>query len=76
MSDYCTACAYHRQKPYGESACPFNCLFWDFFKRHQAKLQNNPRIGMIYRSWDRMDADKRDAILSTAEARLANIEHL
>ena len=33
-------------------------------------------IAMLYRSWDRMGADQRDAILSTAEVHLENIERL
>jgi deoxyribodipyrimidine photolyase-related protein len=76
MSDYCTPCAYHRQKPYGESACPFNCLFWDFFKRHQAKLQNNPRIGMMYRTWNRKDPKEQKRILKQAESYKKNLNKL
>jgi deoxyribodipyrimidine photolyase-related protein len=67
MSDYCTRCTYHQHKAYGESACPFNCLFWDFFKRHQPKLQNNPRIGMMYRTWKRKDQKEQKRILKQAE---------
>jgi deoxyribodipyrimidine photolyase-related protein len=76
MSDYCTPCVYHRQKPYGESACPFNCLFWDFFKRHQAKLQNNPRIGMMYRTWNRKDQKEQKRILKQAELYKKNLNKL
>ena len=68
MSDYCSACAYDRQKAYGESACPFNSLFWYFFKRHQKKLKNNARIGMMYRTWDRKDLKEQKRILKQADA--------
>lgn len=34
MSDYCDACAYKWNRRYGEGACPFNSLYWDFFHRH------------------------------------------
>jgi len=67
MSDYCSQCSYDRQKAQGESACPFNCLFWDFFSRHQPKLQNNPRIGMMYRTWNRKDPKDQKRILKQAE---------
>ena len=76
MSDYCTQCAYRRQKPYGEAACPFNCLFWDFFKRHQPKLENNPRIGMMYRVWNRKDPKEQKRILKQAESYKKDLNRL
>jgi len=76
MSDYCSQCAYHRQKPYGEASCPFNCLFWDFFKRHQPKLQNNPRIGLMYRTWNRKDPKEQKRILKQAESYKRKLDSL
>jgi deoxyribodipyrimidine photolyase-related protein len=67
MSDYCSACAYDPKKKHGEDACPFNALYWDFFARHRATLASNPRIGMMYRTWDRMAAAERKRILRQAE---------
>ena len=68
MSDYCIQCVYDHKKSYGKAACPFNCLYWDFFDRHRDKLQKNPRIGMIYRSWDRRGKGEKIRILKQAEA--------
>ena len=76
MSDYCSQCHYDRQKPSGESACPFNCLFWDFFDRHHDKLQNNPRIGMMYRTWHRKAPKDQQRILKQAEAYKADLNRL
>jgi deoxyribodipyrimidine photolyase-related protein len=67
MSDYCNACAYDRKKKHGEGACPFNSLYWDFYARHRPKLASNPRIGMMYRTWDRMAAAERKHILRQAD---------
>jgi len=66
MSNYCGACAYDPRKKHGENACPFNSLYWDFFARHRSKLGSNPRIGMMYRIWDRMAAGERQSILRQA----------
>src|ERR1700712_2639250 len=30
MSDYCGGCAYDVRESVGETACPFNALYWDF----------------------------------------------
>lgn len=68
MSDYCGQCAYDHKKSFGEDACPFNCLYWDFFDRHRDKLQKNPRIGMMYRNWDRKEKSEKIRILKQAEA--------
>ena len=67
MSDYCGSCRYDPKKKYGEAACPFNPFYWDFYNRHRDKLAANPRIGMMYRTWDRMAAAERKRILQQAE---------
>ncbi len=54
MSDYCKGCAYDRKQRLGETACPFNALYWDFYQRNAAKLERNPRIGMAYRQLAKM----------------------
>jgi deoxyribodipyrimidine photolyase-related protein len=67
MSDYCGSCRYDPKKKYGEAACPFNAFYWDFYNRHRDKLAANPRIGMMYRTWDRMAAAERKRILQQAD---------
>jgi deoxyribodipyrimidine photolyase-related protein len=67
MSDYCVACVYDHRKKHGQDACPFNSLYWDFFERHADKLDGNPRIGMMYRTWEKMPARERENLLRQAE---------
>lgn len=74
MSDYCESCAYSAKIKTGEKACPFNSLYWHFYQRHSDKLKRNPRIGMMYQVWEKMD-DKA-AILKQAELHLSHIEEL
>lgn len=74
MSNYCGSCHYSSSKKVGEQACPFNSLYWHFYARHQDKLKKNPRIGMAYRTLDKMK--NKEAILQQAEEYLANIEDL
>lgn len=76
MSDYCKDCHYDKKKKYGEKACPFNSLYWDFYDRHQEKLGNNPRIGMMYRVWNRMDAEERSKILEQAAEYKGKVDEL
>ncbi|WP_375254451.1 cryptochrome/photolyase family protein, partial [Yoonia sp.] len=74
MSDYCGACAYRVQDKTGEDACPFNLLYWHFLDRHRERFKANPRMGNMYRVWDRMDAEKRATVLRDAEAWLAKLD--
>lgn len=59
MSNYCKNCSFDVKKKNGSDACPFNYLYWDFLARNRDKLATNPRLGMIYRTYDQMDADKK-----------------
>ena len=76
MGHYCKGCHYDPNEKVGEKACPFNALYWDFYERHREKLERNPRIGMAYRTWDRMDPVKQQALLETAAHHLNNLESL
>ena len=71
MSNYCRECHYKVSQKNGAAACPFNYLYWDFLIRNRAKLQNNARLGMMYRSLDRMDVEKIAAIRNDADQFLA-----
>jgi deoxyribodipyrimidine photolyase-related protein len=68
MSDYCKGCTYSVSRKTGEGSCPFNSLYWHFMDLHRDRLESNHRIGRIYANWDRMDEDKRQAYLDTAQS--------
>ncbi len=74
MSDYCKSCAYGVTVKTGEGACPFNLLYWHFLIRHRERFEDNPRMAQMYRTWERMDAEKRETVLSEAEAFLERME--
>ncbi|MGP8308705.1 cryptochrome/photolyase family protein [Vibrio sp. YIC-376] len=76
MSDYCKSCQYDNKARSGEGSCPFNSLYWRFMYKHEKRLVSNPRIGMIFRSWDNMEESQRQAILDTAERYIADLENL
>ncbi|RZU38705.1 deoxyribodipyrimidine photolyase-related protein [Fluviicoccus keumensis] len=66
MSDYCRDCPYDRKQRVGEKACPFNALYWDFFDRHRERLGRNPRLGMVYRTLEKMGETEVTAIRERA----------
>jgi deoxyribodipyrimidine photolyase-related protein len=62
MSDYCAGCSYKPEVKLGPGACPFNYLYWDFLIRNAARLRDNPRMAMPYRTLEKMDAERKAAI--------------
>jgi len=76
MSLYCNSCYYNKSKKTGEKACPFNSLYWNFYDRHQAKLAKNPRIGMMYNIWNKMQPEARTELLKQAAYYLKNVDQL
>lgn len=76
MSDYCKGCKYNVSKATEEEACPFNALYWHFINRHRADFEKNPRMGMMYRNWEKQKPERREALLARAEWLLENVEKL
>ena len=76
MSHYCGSCYYKKAIKTGKKACPFNSLYWNFYDKHEHKLAKNPRIGMMYNVWKRMDSKTKADLLEQAEFYLKNINSL
>ena len=76
MGPHCASCQYKRQAKTEDDACPFNSLYWHFHARNRDLLERNPRIGMVYRTWDKMPAPQQQALLDRGDALLANLEQL
>ncbi|WP_282129858.1 cryptochrome/photolyase family protein [Roseobacter litoralis] len=74
MSDYCKSCSYKVAQKTGDTACPFNLLYWHFLDRHRPRFSGNARMGNMYRTWDRMDAEKRETVIAEADALLDRLD--
>jgi deoxyribodipyrimidine photolyase-related protein len=66
MSNYCGSCFYDPKKKYGEKACPYNSLYWDFFFRNEHLLAGNQRLKLIYGNLHRLKPDDLEKILEQA----------
>lgn len=76
MSNYCSNCAYEKDKRHGEKACPLNSLYWNFYLNNEDKLRSNPRIGMVYMQLDKMSPAEKTAIKEQAASYLEKIDQL
>ena len=75
-SHYCGSCFYKKAIKTGDRACPFNSLYWNFYDKNEDKLGKNPRIGMIYNVWRKMNPEAKTALLEQADFYLKNINDL
>ncbi|MCI4643715.1 MAG: cryptochrome/photolyase family protein [Hyphomonadaceae bacterium] len=73
MSDYCGNCEYDPKARTGETACPFNFLYWDFLARNENKLRGNPRMSLSYRNLDRKPPEEIAEMRNLASDFLSDI---
>ena len=76
MSHYCGTCFYKKAIKTGDKACPFNSLYWNFYDKNEDKLGKNPRIGMMYNVWRKMQPEHKADLLAQADYYLKNINDL
>lgn len=60
--------------PKGDWTAVWDGLFWRFMHTHRHFFAQNPRLGMLLGSWDKMEAAKRTAHLANAEKYLAQLK--
>jgi deoxyribodipyrimidine photolyase-related protein len=66
MSNYCEKCTFNPDEMTGETACPFNALYWDFLVRHEQKFRCNQRMPYVFSTWDKFTPEKQKAIRAQA----------
>jgi deoxyribodipyrimidine photolyase-related protein len=75
MSNYCQGCHYNVKEKTGDTACPFNYLYWDFLIRNRETLKSNHRMGMIYNTLNKMDETKVIQIQNDAQTFLTKLDN-
>ena len=75
MSNYCKNCSYNVSYQNGNQACPFNYLYWDFLARNKSKLGKNHRLSIMYKLYDKMSLERKNAIESDSIQFLNTIAH-
>ena len=76
MSNYCKGCHYDKDQRYGEKACPFNSLYWNFYLDKEKQLKKNQRVSMMYRLIEKMDPSEIEKIKQQAAVYLRDIDNL
>ncbi len=68
MSDYCKGCEYNVKQKSGQTACPFNYLYWDFMLRNQQQLKSNRRLAFTMKQLEKFSPERTAEIQSDAQA--------
>ncbi len=74
MSNFCASCRYDPAEMTGDTACPFNPLYWDFLVRHEDKFRANRRMPYVFSTWDKFTPEKQNAIRTKAAEVLQRME--
>ncbi len=73
MSNYCQNCYFDPKKRTGETACPYNFLYWNFLIEHEVKLRANPRLGPNILGLSRVSEAERQLIQGAAQVFLMKL---
>lgn len=74
MSNYCAQCHFNPKEKVGETACPFNSLYWNFLAQHRTVLEKNPRMAMMYRILDKKSEEEVLAQVERAQYLLSDLD--
>ena len=67
MGNYCKNCHYKPSEKTGESACPFNALYWNFLDEKKDYFQNNQRMSMMFNLLKKKNAEEMAAYKKRAQ---------
>jgi deoxyribodipyrimidine photolyase-related protein len=72
MSNSCVKCYYSVKEKFGERACPFNSLYWNFLDKKRAFFKNSQRMAMAFSLLDKMTSQELFNIRMKAQEIISN----
>jgi deoxyribodipyrimidine photolyase-related protein len=58
MSNNCAKCHYNVKEKFGDKACPFNSLYWNFLDEKKEYFKKNQRMAMMLNLLNKMPAEE------------------
>lgn len=74
MGNYCTKCEYNVKEKFGDKACPFNSLYWNFLDEKKTYFKNNNRMAMMMNLLNKMPAEDLYKIKVKANEIIQNLD--
>ena len=75
MSNNCSKCYYNVKEKFGEKACPFNTLYWNFLDEKKDYFKNNNRMAMMMNLLKKMDPEELYKIKVKANEIISNLDN-
>ena len=66
MSNYCQSCVFKPTEKSVNTHAHLITFIGHFLVQHRSRLSNNPRMAMMYRTYDKMDAQLQETIQNLA----------
>jgi deoxyribodipyrimidine photolyase-related protein len=74
MSNNCSKCHYNVKEKFGEKACPFNALYWNFLDEKKEYFKGNQRMGMMLNLLNKMNPEEIHKIKSKANTIIEDMD--
>ena len=75
MSNNCTKCHYNVKEKFGDKACPFNTLYWNFLDEKKEYFKSNQRMGMMMNMLGKMNPEELYKIKVKANEIIDNLDN-
>lgn len=72
MGNYCAGCHYSHTQKLGETACPFNALYWNFLDDKKEHFKDNNRMAMMLNLLKKMDETELQELQQRAQQIIQN----
>ncbi|MFV8393993.1 cryptochrome/photolyase family protein [Flavobacterium sp. LB2P6] len=74
MSNNCAKCHYNVKEKFGDQACPFNTLYWNFLDEKKESFKGNQRMGMMLNLLNKINPEELYKIKVKANAIIENMD--
>ncbi|CAM3923434.1 cryptochrome/photolyase family protein [Flavobacterium weaverense] len=74
MSNNCSKCHYNVKEKFGDNACPFNTLYWNFLDEKKSYFKGNQRMGMMLNLLNKIDPEELYKIKIKANSIIENMD--
>ena len=74
MSNYCSKCSYKIKEKTGDTACPFNYLYWNFVDEQRETFMENGRANFMVNMFDKKSDAEKKAIRDSSDAFISSLK--
>jgi len=74
MSNNCSKCHYNVKEKFGDKACPFNTLYWNFLDEKKEYFKGNQRMGMMLNLLNKINPEELYKIKVKANEIIQNMD--